>query len=79
MTIQDIAGKNFEKTIEVRSLDTKDSNRLEQLEKENARLKKEYESDTQLLKAQVEAQNKRQNEVERQMELITAAMAAKQQ
>ncbi|MDD1744187.1 MAG: site-specific integrase [Candidatus Methanoperedens sp.] len=69
----------FEKTIEVRSLDTKDSDRLEQLEKENARLKKEYESDTQLLKAQVEAQNKRQNEVERQMELITAAMAAKQQ
>lgn len=47
----------FEKTIEVRSLDTKDANRLEELEKENEKLKTKLESkdtETQELKKRLD-------------------------
>ncbi len=58
----------FEKTIEVRSLDTKDAERLELLEKENQKLKDEMKG-TERLKADMD-------EMKRTMELFKKAIAA---
>lgn len=65
-----------EKTIEVRSLDTKDSEKLSELERENVDLKAEI-AELKKGTGDVDALRAEMDTMKRQMELITAAMQAK--
>ena len=66
----------FEKTIEVRSLDTKDSEKLGKLERENVDLKAEI-AELKKGTGDVDSLRTEMDTMKRQMELITAAMQAK--
>ncbi|HYN44513.1 MAG TPA: tyrosine-type recombinase/integrase [Candidatus Limnocylindrales bacterium] len=66
----------FEKTIEVRSLDTKDSEKLGELERENVNLKAEI-AELKKGTGDVDALRAEMDTMKRQMELITAAIQAK--
>ncbi|MDW7725791.1 MAG: tyrosine-type recombinase/integrase [Candidatus Methanoperedens sp.] len=66
----------FEKTIEVRSLDTKDAERLETLEKENEKLKTEIQG-AQELKDRMTKRDVEVEELKKQMELVLKAYEAR--
>ena len=73
----------FEKVIEVRSLNTEDAKRLEELDKENEKLKNKLESkdgETQELKKRLDGLEKQQaNEIENLKSMIIAMSRAEKQ